>query len=540
MAGVRRVFQVEGRPFFPLGGQARNSSGYNRAEAERAFQAVKQLHGNTLEIPVYWEQVEPEEGRFDWRSVDELLAAAREYEIRLILLWFATWKNGNMEYAPAWVKRDAQRFRRVISPTGKAIWVLSSHCDATLEADRRAFTALCDHLHQSDGDERTVIALQIENEPGILASARDYGPEGENTYRSEVPPELARRLRETGAGRLYEIWQDAGGRESGTWPDVFGHEAAEILTAWSIARYIDAIAEAGKAVYDVPMYANAWLGETGWAVAGDDYPSGGPVSKVLDIYRWFAPHLDLIAPDIYVQDASGYRAICEHYSRDDNPLFVPESAIGGANAWNMFRALAEYNAIGYACFGIERMLDDDGNVRPEHAEVADSFRCASAAIPLLLRYQGTGRVHAVVQEEFMASQRLDLGPYVGLVEFGDGAPTFVNKDWRHPSRRPHPSAADGAPRGRGLVFQTADHEFCLVGGGYRLNLRRKTSPEEALDTSVTKPWLLPRQSHYLSVDEGYVTDEGQFVVRRRRNGDETDSGIWVEPDVGVVRALMCE
>jgi len=33
MAEIKRVFQVDGKPFFPIGGQAKNSSGYNRAEA---------------------------------------------------------------------------------------------------------------------------------------------------------------------------------------------------------------------------------------------------------------------------------------------------------------------------------------------------------------------------------------------------------------------------------------------------------------------------------------------------------------------------
>ncbi len=73
MADVKRVFTVDGKPFFPVGGQSRNSSGYNDAESETAFKAVKLFNGNTLEIPVYWEQVEPEEGRFDFAGVDALL-----------------------------------------------------------------------------------------------------------------------------------------------------------------------------------------------------------------------------------------------------------------------------------------------------------------------------------------------------------------------------------------------------------------------------------------------------------------------------------
>ena len=245
MTDVSRPFTVDGKPFFTLGGQSKNSSGYNEGESEMAFQAVKMLHGNTLEIPVYWEQVEPEEGQFDFGSVDALLASARRNDLKLVLLWFGTWKNGNMEYVPAWVKTDAERFARVLSPTGKDVWVLSSHCQATFEADRRAYVALCQHLKENDGAERTVIALQIENEPGILGSDRDYGPEGQAAFESPVPGELVAKIEATGQGIVYDLWQQAGGQEEGSWPELFGWAAGEMMSAWSIATYIDRLAEAG-------------------------------------------------------------------------------------------------------------------------------------------------------------------------------------------------------------------------------------------------------------------------------------------------------
>ena len=100
MTDIKRVFMVNGKPFYPLGAQADNASGYNNIESETAFKAVKLIHGNTLEIPVYWEQVEPEEGKFDFTSVDALLANARRNGIKLILLWFATWFCGTYELCP--------------------------------------------------------------------------------------------------------------------------------------------------------------------------------------------------------------------------------------------------------------------------------------------------------------------------------------------------------------------------------------------------------------------------------------------------------
>ena len=143
MAEIKRVFQVDGKPFFPLGGQAKNSSGYNRAEAETAFRAVKALHGNTLEIPVYWEQVEPEEGAFDFSSVDTLLGSCREHDLRLIVLWFATWKNGEMRYCPGWVKSDRERFQRVLTAPD---WVFDTahNTEALLAVGNGRLLALAD------------------------------------------------------------------------------------------------------------------------------------------------------------------------------------------------------------------------------------------------------------------------------------------------------------------------------------------------------------------------------------------------------------
>jgi hypothetical protein len=541
MPNVKRVFTVNGQPFFPIAGQARNSSGYNDAESETAFKAVKLFNGNTLEIPVYWEQLEPEEGKFDFASVDGLLANARHSGIKLVLLWFATWKNGDMDYAPAWVKTNPKRFKRVVAPSGLDIWNLSTHCPENLEADKRAFVELCKHLKAKDSAEHTVIAIQVQNEPGILGCDRDYAPEAQAVFNSPVPADIVARMKAIGKGRVYDLWQAAGGKASGTWSEMFGWAGGELMTAWSIATYIDKIAGAGKAVHDIPMYINVWLGEAEhWAIAGEDYPSGGGVTKVLDLYKWCTPHIDLIAPDIYIADSRGYEATCANYARDDNPLFVPESAPIGTNTWNMFRAVGEYNAIGYALFGIEHLVGSDGAVEPARQPLVDSFRCIAAAIPLLLKYQGTGKIHTVIQEEQMDAMRLDLGDYLGWIMFGSGPAPHARKDWRH-SPGPVPSVVptEGS-RSRGLMIQASPKEFYLVGVNFRLFLRPKLSPELSRDATLANlPWLA-RQTRYVSVDEGHFNEQGEFVVDRRRNGDEHDTGLWVEADTGVVRAILCD
>jgi beta-galactosidase GanA len=546
MTKIKRVFKIDGKPFFPIGGQTRNSSGYNPEEWTTAFDALAAIHGNTLEIPVYWEQIEPEEGTCDFTALDALLAEARRRGSHLVLLWFGTWKNGNMEYVPEWVKTDPQRFKRVISPTGQDLWVLSSHCDATFEADRRAFTALCQHLKAVDEEDHTVIALQIENEPGILGSDRDYSAQGQAALERAVPEQIIAHLQAGAGGAVHDLWRAAGGATAGDWVACFGDAGGELMTAWSIARFIDRLAEAGKALLDCPMYLNVWLGEVGWHIPGESYPSGGAVTKVLDLYKWATPHIDLIAPDIYLGDAQGYEAICRAYAREDNPLFVPESAPGGSNPLRMFRAIGAYNAIGYAYFAIEHILDGDGNVRTELQPLVDSFRCVAAAIPLLLAYQGTDRIHVIAQEADLGAQILDFDGYIGMVTFDPGPLPRGGKDWRHAAPSITVTPSPGTGPGRGLIVQTGAHEFYCVGANYRLHLRRKRKPAEQLRAAEGHPFLMSRLTHYVRVDEGRFDKNGAFVVDRRRNGDETDNGVWVEPDViavtstAVVHMVLCD
>ncbi|MEN9936281.1 MAG: hypothetical protein RLZZ387_2860 [Chloroflexota bacterium] len=533
MSARAHVFTVDGKPFFPLGGQVHNSSAYRAEDMEVAWRALELMHANTAEVPVYWEQVEPEEGRFDFASVDMLLEGARARGLRLVLLWFATWKNGVMAYAPAWVKADTARFRRVVGPGGLPIAVLSSHCEATRDADARAFTALMRHLRERDAAERTVIAVQVENEPGILGSDRDYGPEAERELRSPVPAGLVEVIAHAEGSAAHAAWRAQGERAAGTWPELFGPMAGELLTAHSIARYIDAIAAAGKQAYDLPLYTNVWLGEMGWRTAGVSYPSGGGTLTALDIWRYAAPHLDLIAPDIYIEAHAGYRAICAGYARPDNPLFIPESMPGGANTRNMFYAIAEHGAVGYAAFGIESLLGPDGEPHPERRALIDSFRCAAAAIPLILRYQAAGQLYAVAQEEHMGAQYIDMGDYEAMAVFSEGDQGFIWRDFRHPR-------AATPERGRGLIIRAGERELFLCGAGYRLIVRRKQEPRAILATpQLSEQFLAARLAGHVLIEEGRFEGE-TWVPGRRRNGDEMDYGLWVAPDVGLVRVILAE
>ncbi len=530
MTDVKRIFIVDGKPFFPLGCESLYVSGYgvrNQSETEAAFKSLQDTHGNTAMIDIYWDQINPKENEYDFSIIDTLLAIARRYEVKLILLWFGTWKNGNMDYAPSWMKTDPERFKRVISPTGKILWNLSSHCPANLEADKKAFVAVCNYLKIKDLQEHTVIGFQIQNEPGIIGSDRDYGPEAQTIFDSPVPNKLMTSIKKAGKGIIYDLWQEKGGKKSGSWPELFGWHAGELMSAWSIATYIDKIAEAGKECYNIPMYINVWQsGQGWWPIPGESYPSGGAVIKVLDIYKWFTPHVDLIAPDNYQDNLRVFESVCSSYARDDNPLFIPESVLHGAHK---LRAIADYNAIGY--FGETRpLLGKDGGVDPDSQTQKDINRCLAAMIPLLLKYQGTGKIYSVIEEEGLTRQIFDFDGYMGLVLYGPLLRFRYDE-----KREPHSS------RGWGLIIQTGRHEFYLMGDNYQLYLRPKPSGDKIEAPLLSGDWRNISVGNFISVEEGHFDKNDKFVVECRRNGDQvTWPCLWVEPSSGVVHALTCD
>ena len=276
---MNSLFQVNGKPFFSIGGQTNNSTSYSRDKVRHAMATANRVGLNTIAAPVYWELLEPQEGQFDFSQLEMLLEEAREHGLKLVVLWFGTWKNGNSHYVPQWLKRDTRRFLWARAADGVPVCSLSPHCEATLEADKKAFGALCSRIARINSDS-TILGIQVENEPGLIGTPRDYGPEAQRLFCEQVPREVAEHM----------------GRQ-GTWEEVFGYDAGEFFTAWAIARYIDQVAAVGKAVLDLPMYTNVWLGEMHNRVAGIDYPSGGAVTKTLSVFRLGAPTLDTISPD---------------------------------------------------------------------------------------------------------------------------------------------------------------------------------------------------------------------------------------------------
>jgi beta-galactosidase GanA len=138
--------------------------------------------------------MEPQEGRFDFIIVDGLIQGARQHHVRLVLLWFGSWKNSMSSYAPDWVKENQQRFPPAARVDGTSLAILSALSQNNVAADSKAFVALMRHLKQIDSADDTVILVQVENEVGMIPDARDHSAAANSAFFSPVPVALTSYL----------------------------------------------------------------------------------------------------------------------------------------------------------------------------------------------------------------------------------------------------------------------------------------------------------------------------------------------------------
>ena len=478
---------VDGQPYFVLGAQINNSSSWPDT-LPAVWPALEAMHVNTAEAPVYWEQLEPQPGTFDFSTVDDLVHGARQHNLRLVLLWFGTWKNGQMHYAPDWVKTNPAKYPRMIDANGEPMDVLSANSPANQAADQNAFIALMRHLRELDSDQHTILFIQVENESGAIGTVRDFSPAADREFNGPVPAQLVSALH----------------KQPGTWPQVFGHEADEYFQAYYQSRYINSIAAAGKKEFPIPMYVNVWvsypvaaLPERRVSVPGLNYPSGGAVQKMIDLWKAMAPAIDVIGPDIYSNDSDFYREILNTYNRPDNALWIPETGQNDVDAHYFFYALGD-GAIGFSPFGI----DWTGWTLP-HGEApklhTENYALLSPMDKQIAELTSTGKLKTAVEEPGHAEAEIDFGPWQATAAFG-----FPQRDGTKP-----PGTKDN--HGRVLIGQLAPDEFLVTG----------------FDASVSfhLPGRLPgKRMQILRAEQG-VYQDGNWKPQRILNGDQTDRGL---------------
>ena len=491
---------VDGQPFLMLGGELHNSSSSSVAYMKSVWPRLAAMHMNTVLLPIAWETIEAEEGKFDFGVVDGLLEDARANNLRLVILWFGAWKNTYSSYTPAWVKTNLTRFPRVQTSDGRDTERLSPFSAAVRDADARAFAKLMSHLRDVDGERHTVLMVQVENEVGVIPQSRDHSEAANAAFAREVPEKLMGYLanhRSSLNPELRAAWEEAGAKTKGTWQEVFGKTSLtdDLFMAWQYATYIDRVAAAGKAEYPLPMYANAALIRPNYEPG--QYNSGGPLPHSMDVWRAGAPSLDFISPDIYFNEFAHW---AEEYARSGNPLFIPEAQGGVTGAANVLYAVGRGRAIGFSAFGVDDLgnspLDLVGITNPaEHVDssaLGAMYLTLSRLEPLLLKGQQTGALSAALLEgEAQRAARTAVGDYTANVARA-GAPS-----------------ASGARVGA-LFIQTGANEFLVVASG-----------DAMVTFSADTPG--PPTVGIESTDEEFF-ENGAWTPRRRLNGDENSQG----------------
>lgn len=475
---------VDEKPFLVLGGELYNSSTSDKAFMAPLWQPLKQMNLNTVLAAVSWQLIEPQEGKFDFSLVDEILKGARSQDLKVVLLWFGTWKNGLSHYTPLWVKQDTKRFPRIQLENGKPTETISALSNEAAAADAKAFAALMQHVKAVDAQQQTVIMIQVENEVGVIGGTRDHSAFANAEFAKAVPAALIKGLQQYKNELQSEMaahWAAAGSKTNGSWSEVFGNNtfADEAFMAWNYAKYINTVAAAGKAAYNIPFFVNTWVVQPEDKKPGD-YPAGGPQSHLHDIWRIAAPAIDIKSPDIYLPD---FKRIVTMYHHTWNPLFIPESFSDETGAANAFYAIGNHNGIGYSPFGIDKT-----HPNPAATPIAKAYNILRQLMPEILAAQSKGVIKGVALSQSDSVQTVQLGGY----EIG----VSLRKNW---------NGVFQTTMGYGLIIADSTNAFTIAGADIDVTFRPITAG--------------PHMAGLASVYEGEYVN-GTWKAGRLLNGDD--------------------
>lgn len=496
--GTTKQLIVDGKPFLVLGGELGNSTASSLDYIRPFWAKFKAMNLNTILVPAYWDLIEPEEGKFNFYLLDSIINTSRKNNLKVILLWFGSWKNSMSCYAPAWIKTNQNRFPRAKSLDGRGLEILSAFSKNNLDADKMAFSELMKHVKETDKSQ-TVIMVQVENEIGMLTEAREYTGDANKAFNNEVPKELMDYLianKDSLVPELREHWSKTNFATTGKWESVFGKSLAtdELFQAWHYAKYTNAVAEAGKKEYRLPMYVNAALNYRN--VQPGQYPSAGPLPHLMDIWQAGAPAIDILSPDFYNPYFKHY---CDLYTRRNNPLFIPEIRFEPSDAAKVFYAIGHYQAIGFSPFSLE------STEHPEDEPIGKAYSVLSQLSPEILKYRGTGKMEGVLLDTATKTQELILGDYKLKVSHDytlGWSPQAKNPDW---------------PMSGAMIIQENDNDFIIAGTGVVVTFSANNSDNKSVGI--------------LQAEEG-VYKNGKWIAGRQMNGDQDHQGRHIRIPVG--------
>lgn len=473
---------VDGKEFFVLGGEVHNSvSSCMEYMKEYVWDRLAELPMNTLLVPVHWEQVEKVKGEYDFALPKQIIDQARNAGIRLVFLWFGLWKNGASNYVPAWMKRDSRRYFRARYRGGRPSETVSCFCKEAVDADAAAFAAFMAFLREYDGQTHTVIMVQLENEAGFLGEERDFSEEAVQKYEEPVPEAVC---------RLYG--------KRGSWEQAFGEEAPEHFMSWYMAIAMERIAAAGKKEYPLPLFANVWLEQ--FPFRAGTYPSGGPIARMIPIWKEAAKSIDMLAPDIYHADFYGN---CDLYARTDNPLFIPETGRQPLSASHLLGALGCYhNMIGFSPFGIDDMLSAPVYARMTEDEQDGLLIDLKWDKCLPENTEFFRRAYRIV-EGVWELYRKEKERFIGFARRSQNEDGVVIPMAKYDILLKYPEGETKAGSG-GFVVPVDEDSFYIAGCNVQISLQAKRN--SGLCAEPVGMW------------EGRF-ENGQFIPGRKQNGD---------------------
>jgi len=528
---------VDGKPFVMRSGELHNStaSSLEYMRENRVMERMAAMNLNSVIATVSWEQFEPVEGKYDYTLIDGLLQDARKNNLKLMIIWFGTWKNPMMTYAPTWVKHDPKRFPRAVDEQGKEMEMFSLFSENIRKADAKAYVALLKHLKEVD-KQHTVVMMQIENEPGLRGTKRDFSKLAEKAWNDDVPKQLIDYLKKNKATLKPDVkraWETNGSKAKGSWEEVFGKSLTKddgtnpiinltehLFTAYSFAEHLQYLAKEGKEVYALPTFVNASV--FGVKSRGRSLGNGCSIDEFFDIYRAGAPDLDILTPNSYMTQLD---LICQEYSWKGNPILIPESTVFGARA---LYVVGEWDAIAFSPFGIDSADTNPDPTAKKNAEMLkESYAVIKEMDPLIQNKLGTDEMRgfliyngkdtaSVVMGDYKISitprRGFDIGalmaPAAGTGNTLNGAPAARQQQQQPPYQ------------GGAIIIQTAKDEFYFAGYGFNADIQVKDGVK----------------SRYTGIDAIYEGrfENGKFIPGRLLNGDERN--IFISQDhVGVLK-----
>jgi hypothetical protein len=489
--GVKQLY-VNNEPFLIIGAELLNSSSSSIEHMKDIWAHIKSLHVNTVYLPISWQQFEPEEGTFDYSLIDSHIKSAYDNNLKLVILWFGSWKNGESNCTPDWVKIDMKRFPRMLFKNRKISTTISNINRNCINADLKAYKKLVGRIVQVD-KHNTVLMIQIENEVGLLGGTRDFSPEATKLFEQQVPGELIKYISNNPnklKQNIYESYVNNGSKSRGTWEEIFGKSpnTDEIFMAWNYAKYVNELAKAGKAIYNLPAFVNAWDASGGNIIPGV-WPSGGPNYRMLDIWQAGAPDIDVLAIDNY---SPTFGLTDANFVHNKNPLLVPEACAIWMNdtlsaAPKAFFCFGHFKAIGFSPFGIDHHIYHNNHPIKKVYEVLDNLK------PLITKAQVDDRINGFMEGDDASPASFQLGDFIFKPGYDLQKNTLI--------------------KGYGLIIQISKDEFIVSGNACHVGY-------ESADSS--KP-----NSQLLSVEEGKFVD-GKWLKNRTLNGDEF--GIKLPPN----------